>query len=86
MIGIIEHLPLRKSSRLCDTLERLSVAMHMRNLSNDATFTRGICVRTRPKEDVRVGISCALQQWGGNSNSSNQTLNPNDCCRRPNKE
>jgi hypothetical protein len=41
-ISIMKHLPLRKSSRLCGTHDRLSVAMHRRSLSNDGTSARGV--------------------------------------------
>jgi hypothetical protein len=59
-IGIMKHLPLRKSSRLYGTRDRLSVVMHRRSLSNDGTSTRGVCANMRPNENVRVGISYIL--------------------------
>jgi hypothetical protein len=39
----------------------------------------GLCANMRPNENARVGISYILQQCGGRSKSSNQTLKPKAC-------
>jgi hypothetical protein len=57
MTRTMEHLPLRKSSILSGTQERLSVATQSLNLSNDITSTRDVWASTNLNDKVKVGIS-----------------------------
>jgi hypothetical protein len=77
MTGMSEQQSLRKSSRLCGTRERLSVAMESCNLLKEDTSASGVWASTNPNDEARIDISCGDQQWGGRSASCSHTLYPN---------